>query len=678
MMKKGAFVRGIAALCIGILMCNSIQVNASGYIEPDYPYQEDTERVTENNAWEGGDEDPQSGTSMSNQEALSGGRTMFRSRSYTGGTYVHNSRYGTGYKIINGIDVSYHNRTINWNAVKSSGIDYAMIRVGYRGYGSGNLNEDVKFRENIQGALNAGLKVGVYFFSQAITRTEAVEEAEYVLKRISGYNITLPVVIDFEYANGSSGELTGRLYQANLSRDKATSICRNFCRTVEEAGYKAMVYANKSMLENNLDAGNLSSMYKIWLAHYTTKTNYSGAYDVWQYTSKGSVNGVSGNVDCNFFYEKNSVNLAGAQTYVRRLYKELLGREADAGGLNSHSNAIANGTATASGVALTIIESAEFTNKKNTDQEYVSKLYRALLNRNAGASEVTYWTSQMDTGVSRRYVLRMLAGSEEFSNICNGFQIPKGEIQVVENRDRNYNVTAYVARCYQNILGRKADTSGLNTWSGKILSGNGGTEIVKDLIVSKEFTNKKKTDAEFIDILYKSMLGRNADAKGKSDWMNCLNAGVSRIYVINGFAGSKEFQKLCAEYGINAGVATITEARDRNIGVTRFVNRLYDTILVRKGDIAGINNWCNVITNKQKTPAQVAYGFVFSKELTNKKLNDSDFVEILYKAFLGRNSDPAGKRNWINILNSGKTREDVFWGFANSGEFRKITASYGL
>ena len=293
-MKKRAFIRGIATLLIGIHMCNSIQVNASGYMESDYLYQEDTERITENKTWEGVDEDPQSSTSMSNQEMHPGGGTMFRSRSYTGGTYVHNGRYGTGYKIINGIDVSYHNRTINWNAVKSSGIDYAMIRVGYRGYGSGNLNEDVKFRENIQGALNAGLKVGVYFFSQAITRTEAVEEAEYVLKRISGYNITLPVVIDFEYASGN----TGRLYQANLSRDKATSICRNFCRTVEEAGYKAMVYANKSMLENNLDAGNLSSMYKIWLAHYTTKTNYSGAYDVWQYTSKGSVNGVSGNVDC--------------------------------------------------------------------------------------------------------------------------------------------------------------------------------------------------------------------------------------------------------------------------------------------------------------------------------------------------------------------------------------------
>lgn len=673
-MKKRAFIRGIATLLIGILMCNSIQVNASGYMESDYLYQEDTERITENKTWEGVDEDPQSSTSMSNQEMHPGGGTMFRSRSYTGGTYVHNGRYGTGYKIINGIDVSYHNRTINWNAVKSSGIDYAMIRVGYRGYGSGNLNEDVKFRENIQGALNAGLKVGVYFFSQAITRTEAVEEAEYVLKRISGYNITLPVVIDFEYASGN----TGRLYQANLSRDKATSICRNFCRTVEEAGYKAMVYANKSMLENNLDAGNLSSMYKIWLAHYTTKTNYSGAYDVWQYTSKGSVNGVSGNVDCNFFYEKNSVNLAGAQTYVRRLYKELLGRDADAGGLNSHSNAIANGTATASGVALTIIESAEFTNKKNTNQEYVSKLYRALLNRNAGASEVTYWTSQMDTGVSRRYVLRMLAGSEEFSNICNGFQIPKGEIQVVENRDKNYNVTAYVARCYQNILGRKADTSGLNTWSGKILSGNGGTEIVKDLIVSTEFTNKKKTDAEFIDILYKSMLGRNADAKGKSDWMNCLDAGVSRVYIINGFAGSKEFQNMCATYGIKAGTASITEPRDRNIGVTRFVNRLYDTILGRKGEIEGVNNWCNVITNKQMTPSQVAYEFVFSKEFTNKKLNNSDFIEILYKAFLGRNSDSAGKRDWMNILNSGKAREEVFWGFANSAEFRSIIAGYGL
>lgn len=221
--------------------------------------------------------------------------------------YQHNDRFD-GYEIKNGIDVSVWNGNIDWKKVKNAGIDFAIIRVAYRAYGSsGSLNLDECYKQNLKGAIDAGIPVGVYIFSQATTVKEAQEEADYILKYIDGYDITLPVVMDFEYANDADGKLTGRLYKANLSRSAATNVCMAFCNRVSAKGYTPMLYANASMLSDDLNASTISAKYPIWLAHYTYKTNYTGDYDFWQYTSTGKVSGITGNngnVDKNFWYVK--------------------------------------------------------------------------------------------------------------------------------------------------------------------------------------------------------------------------------------------------------------------------------------------------------------------------------------------------------------------------------------
>ncbi len=221
----------------------------------------------------------------------------------TGSTYSHNARFA-GYSVVNGIDVSSYQKIIDWEKVKADGIDFAFIRVGFRGYGdSGSLNTDGMYAKNLAGAAAAGVKVGVYFYSQAITVAEGIEEANYVLKLIQGYSFTLPVVIDYEYA----GTGLGRLYNAKLSKRAATDICAAFCDTVEAAGYDAMIYANANMFNKQLYASELSAKYQIWLAHYTTKTDYTGDYQYWQYSSSGTVSGItSGKVDCDFFYTLDS------------------------------------------------------------------------------------------------------------------------------------------------------------------------------------------------------------------------------------------------------------------------------------------------------------------------------------------------------------------------------------
>lgn len=196
-----------------------------------------------------------------------------------------------------GIDVSHHQGVIDWDKVAADGIKFAFVRVAGRGYGSGGtLFEDVLYKTNLKEAREAGLDVGVYIYSQAITQKEARDEAAYILERIKGYDINLPVVFDYEYYAG------GRLSDAKLTDKQRTDICRAFCEAVKFAGYEPMIYANKSMLKDDLDAASLEKDYQIWLAHYTTTTDYQGAYTYWQYTSKGTVDGISGNVDRNWHY----------------------------------------------------------------------------------------------------------------------------------------------------------------------------------------------------------------------------------------------------------------------------------------------------------------------------------------------------------------------------------------
>lgn len=194
---------------------------------------------------------------------------------------------------ILGIDVSKWNGDIDWNAVKNSGVNYVIIRCGYRGSSTGALIEDPKFKTNIKGATAAGLKVGVYFFTQAVNEVEAVEEASMVLSLISGYKISYPVFLDVEPSGGRAD---------SISASVRTAVCNAFSQTITNSGYAAGIYANKTWLNEKINTGGLGAAYKIWLAQYAAKPTYGGKYHLWQYTSKGSVSGIKGNVDMNLSY----------------------------------------------------------------------------------------------------------------------------------------------------------------------------------------------------------------------------------------------------------------------------------------------------------------------------------------------------------------------------------------
>ena len=196
-----------------------------------------------------------------------------------------------------GIDVSEYQGKIDWNAVKDGGFDFAFIRIGYRGYTNGQIFPDDLARENLAGARAAGIDVGVYFYSQAVSPEEAADEARWCLDFLDREKLDLPLVYDWEWV--SSEARTGGMDRATL-----TECAKTFCQTIENGGYQPMLYFNSHISRDLLDLQALAQ-YPFWLAQYKEKLDYPYQVDFWQYTEEGTVPGIKGKVDIDlmFLYE---------------------------------------------------------------------------------------------------------------------------------------------------------------------------------------------------------------------------------------------------------------------------------------------------------------------------------------------------------------------------------------
>ncbi len=244
------------------------------------------------------------------------------------------------------------------------------------------------------------------------------------------------------------------------------------------------------------------------------------------------------------------------------------------------------------------------------------------------------------------------------------------------------NVEGFVGRMYSKALGRQAEAKGLHDWTNRLLLGLcDGAGISNGFIESDEFAARKLGNSEYVDTLYRTFFDREPDESGKNDWMEALESGNSRHFVLCGFVNSEEFTNLCNRYGIIRGtmdtngetaVPRITE------GIRNFVKRLYNKALNREGEEDGITYWSRRIANKEITPEDAAKNFFQSEEFINRRLNNSDYVETLYQTFMDRASDAAGKAYWVGNLDAGMDRMTVLEGFSRSVEFQVIVKSYGL
>lgn len=446
--------------------------------------------------------------------------------------------------IEKGIDVSFAQGKIDWKKVAATDISYAIIRCGY---GNDEVSQDDKWwKYNADECTRLEIPFGVYIYSYALNTDEALSEAEHVLRLIEGYDLSYPIYLDLE----------DERYTGSLSNKEIADIAEVFCETIQSAGYEVGIYANLDWFRNRLTDGRFGQWTR-WVAQYNTECTYKKAYTMWQCTSMGTVDGIDGFVDLNF------------------------------------------------------------------------------------TMDITPEEEEINT--------------------------PE---KMVEN---------FVTRLYELVLGRKPDKAGLDNWKTLLLNKEKtGAEVAEGFVMSKEFIAQNLTNDEYVEVLYQTFLNRKSDKAGKEDWVKRLSEGLSRMYVFKGFAESEEFGDICDSYGIIRGEVVLTNIMDLNPDVTMFVYRNYKQFLDREPDKAGHLEWVTWLVQGEQSPKQVAYGFVFSKELEDKHLSNEEYVKVLYRGIFDREADKTGLETWVTLLNQGKSRSEIFDGFADSDEFSRMVTRFGL
>lgn len=271
---------------------------------------------------------------------------------------------------------------------------------------------------------------------------------------------------------------------------------------------------------------------------------------------------------------------AGIRSFVTRMYEVCLDREPDTDGLNDWSNRLATGQAQGADIAFGFIFSEEFKNLNLCNEHYVDSMYSAFFGREADAAGKADWVGQLNSGATRGHVMTGFVNSQEFANLCASYGINQGSgdwsadnisvngtCTICANGGNSGNsgnsgsrevtpeMRAFAERLYTCCLDREADENGLNDWANALANGATGSEVAAGFVFSQEYKNKDASDTQYVLMLYKTMLGREADTYGVTDWVLRLRNGASREAVYNGFIGSTEFANLCQNAGITVGSA---------------------------------------------------------------------------------------------------------------------------
>ncbi|MCQ2483659.1 MAG: DUF4214 domain-containing protein, partial [Clostridia bacterium] len=241
------------------------------------------------------------------------------------------------------------------------------------------------------------------------------------------------------------------------------------------------------------------------------------------------------------------------------------------------------------------------------------------------------------------------------------------------------NVGDFVIRCYEVALDRAPDEQGYKYWTGMLNEGQAcGAQVGFGFIFSEEYTSRNKDNGQFLVDLYKMYFDREPDVEGYNYWIEKLNNGADRQEIFAGFANSLEFYNLCLDYGVVSGYFVPFIPNEQQGGVNCFVARLYRVCLDRLPDQEGHAYWVTQLLNKEISGSGCAFGFVFSPEFTGRDFSNSYFVSYMYRAFFGREADEDGLVYWVEMMDNGATREDIFNGFVGSPEFANLCASYGI
>ena len=389
-----------------------------------------------------------------------------------------------------------------------------------------------------------------------------------------------------------------------------------------------------------------------------------------------------------------------ASDFVKRLYIYALGRSEDKiddEGFDNWVSALASGKQSAAQVAASFYTSEEFRTRGVSDTEFVSSLYRTLLNRAPDTAGLNAWVGAIAGGKTRSFVFEQFCESAEFKNLMNVFGLVPGTIKP-EAYDMSNKITPggdalnFVERLYNIVLGRPSDAAGLENWTVQLMSQKMScAQVAAGFFGSVEYTNLKKSNRDFVTDLYKTMLNRAPDEGGLNSWMGHLAAGKSRSWVFRQFCESPEFKSLCATYGLTAGTIDDTKynmgangtgeadvAKADPVAAENFIKALYQHLLGRTASEADLECWKPKMVDGSMTAAVVAANVAASEECLNRKLSNTDYVKLLYRGLLNREGSETEIQNWVKSIEGGSKRNVVFKAFIDSTEYKTRCNTLGL
>ena len=355
------------------------------------------------------------------------------------------------------------------------------------------------------------------------------------------------------------------------------------------------------------------------------------------------------------------------QKFVRRMYKVCFDREPDEAGFEGWCNGLKNGTENYRSIALGFLTGEEMTVRNLSDEEYVTEVYKALFDREPDEGGYNGWLNALKNGMTRAELVEGFIVCDEYSNICDEYEI----------ESRKDQIAGYVERLYTVILGRASEEPGKTTWTNTLF-GNAisAAEAAYEFAFTPEFVNQNVSDEEFVTRFYQALLDRGPDDGGLEIWTNALKSGVSRKFVLEGFMESVEFTNLCNKYAVTRGSFTSDEARDENLALTGYINRVYQNAVGTSADADTLNTYASNVLSGE-TPKSVAYSLYLENQAA-REMSNEDYVAALYRGLFGREPD-AGATNFVACLNAEvMTREDAFNELTASQEYANVVAAMGL
>ncbi len=355
------------------------------------------------------------------------------------------------------------------------------------------------------------------------------------------------------------------------------------------------------------------------------------------------------------------------QKFVRRMYKVCFDREPDEAGFEGWCNGLKNGTENYRSIALGFLTGEEMTVRNLSDEEYVTEVYKALFDREPDEGGYNSWLNALKNGMTRAELVEGFIVCDEYSNICDEYEI----------ESRKDQIAGYVERLYTVILGRASEEPGKTTWTNTLFGNTiSAADAAYEFAFTPEFVNQNVSDEEFVTRFYQALLDREPDDGGLEIWTNALKSGVSRKFVLEGFMESVEFTNLCNKYAVTKGSFTSDEARDENLALTGYINRVYQNAVGTSADADTLNTYASNVLSGE-TPKSVAYSLYLENQAAGEMSNE-DYVAALYRGLFGREPD-AGASNFVACLNAEvMTREDAFNELTASQEYANVVAAMGL